>query len=178
MLKSTTIVFSILFSLVTFIYGSPHKIHESQSSSSVTFIKPKANVMRRLNPLKLLFTVVHTPDQEPHYSVEWNLSLLKTMLLESPHVSNDDKQLFIMKFSNADNDYANWSAEQHDQLERFTENYFNIYKSPESFLPFIDCQALTYAITDEMLNDLQPAINDEKRSKVRAKAVERLCDSE
>jgi hypothetical protein len=100
------------------------------------------------------------------------------MLLESTKVSDDDKTLFLMKFSNIENDYPQWTQEQHDQLERFTEKYFNLFKSPESFLPFIDCPALTYAITDEMLSDLHVKIDEEKRSKVRAKAVERLCDSE
>ncbi|CAF1393327.1 unnamed protein product [Rotaria sordida] len=178
MLKSTIMVSLVLYFFVTYIHGNPISIHENSSSPTTIFIKPKANVMRRLNPLKLFFTVAYTPTQEPPYSIEWNLSLLKTMLLESNHVSNDDKELFLMKFSNIENDYADWSFEKHDELERFTEKYFNLYKSPDLFLPFRDCSALTYALTEEMLNDLQLNVNDEKRSKIRAKAVQRLCDSE
>jgi hypothetical protein len=162
---------SLLFFLVTLIYGNP-------TIPTVTFIKPNANTMRRLNPLKLFFTVVHKPAQQPDYSIEWNLSFLRTMLLESTHVSDDDKTLFLMKFSNIENDYPEWTQEQHDQLERFTEKYFNLFKSPDLFLPFIDCPALTYAITDEWLNDLHPKIDEEKRSLVRAKAVQHLCESE
>ena len=168
---------SILFVFVTFIYGKSNHLQEDLSSSKVEFIKPKTNIMRRLNPLKLFFTVVHTPHQYPYYLIEWNLPFLQTMLLESTYVSDDDKALF-MKFSNAENDYAKWSPEQHDQLERFTEKYFNLYKSPNLFLPFLDCSALTYAITDEMLNDARPYINDKIRSKIRAIAVERLCNIE
>jgi len=134
--------------------------------------------MRRLNPLKLLFTVVHTPDKIPHYSVEWNLSLLKTMLLESSQVSDDDKALFVSEFSNDENDYTQWSPEKHDQLERFTEKYFNPYKLADSFLPFIDCPAFTYALTDEMLSDLQPNVDPRRRADIRAKAVARLCEQE
>jgi hypothetical protein len=174
MLKSVTI---ILF-LVILIHGNPVHLHQQSSTPLVTFIKPNGSTMRRLNPLKLFFTVAHRPAQSPHYSIEWNLSFLRTMLLESTKVSDDDKTLFLMKFSNIENDYPQWTQEQHDQLERFTEKYFNLFKSPESFLPFIDCPALTYAITDEMLSDLHVKIDEEKRSKVRAKAVERLCDSE
>jgi len=178
MLKSVIIIPSLLFFLVVSIHGNPLNLDEQSSSSKVTFIKPNASIMRRLNPLKLFFTVVYKPAQSPHYSIEWNLPFLKTMLLESTQVSDDDKALFLMKFSNTENDYAEWSEEQHDQLERFTEKYFNLFKSPNTFLPFIDCPALTYAITDEMLNDFQPNIDEQKRSKIRAKAVERLCDSE
>ncbi|CAF4510474.1 unnamed protein product [Rotaria sp. Silwood2] len=178
MLKSTIIISFILFIFFSYIDGNPHNIHENSPSSTTIFIKPKRNIMRHLNPLKLFFTVAYTPTQDPHYSIEWNLSLLKTMLLESKHVSNDDKALFLTKFSNIDNDYANWSLEKHNELERFTEKYFNIYNSPNSFLPFIDCHALTYAITDEMLNDLPLSITDEKRSKIRAKAGVGSCDPE
>jgi hypothetical protein len=178
MLKSAIIISSILFFLATLIDGNSHYRQEQLSSSAVTFIKPKASLMRRLNPLKLFFTVAHTPGQNPHYSIEWNLPFLKTMLLESTHVNDDDKALFLMKFSNTENDYEQWSPEQHDQLERFTEKYLNIYQPAESFLPFLDCPAVTYAITDEMLNDLQSNISDHKRSQIRAKAVERLCESE
>jgi len=178
MLKSVIIIPSLLFFLVILIHGNPHYNNEQSSSPMVTFIKPNTNKMRRINPLKLFFTVVHTPTKSPHYSIEWNLPFLKTMLLESTHVSDDDKASFLMKFSNIINDYGDWSEEQHDELERFTEKYFNLYQSPNSFLPFLDCPALTYAITDEMLNDLHPSIDEEKRSKIRAKAVERLCDSE
>jgi hypothetical protein len=176
MLKSVIIIPSLLFFLVILIHGNPHYNNEQSSSPMVTFIKPNTNKMRRINPLKLFFTVVHKPTQSPHYSIEWNLPFLKTMLLESTHVNDDDKTLFLMKFSNIEGDYPEWSEEQHDQLERFTEKFFNLYQSPDSFLPFIDCPALTYAITDEMLNGLHPLIDEEKRSKVRAKAVERLCD--
>jgi hypothetical protein len=178
MLKSVIIVPSLLFFLVTSIYGNPFHPHEQPSSPPVTFIKPSASTMRRINPLKLFFTVVHRPTQNPHYSIEWNLPFLRTMLLESTQVSDDDKTLFLLKFNNAENDYADWSQEEHDQLERFTEKYFNLFKSPDSFLPFLDCRALTYAITDEMINDLHPHIDEQKRSKIRAKAVERLCDTE
>ncbi len=177
-LKSVILFPSILFFLMTLIHGNPHQLHEESSSPTAKFIKPKADQMRRLNPLKLFFTVVHTSEKNPHYSVEWNLPFLKTMLLESTHVSDDDKKLFLEKFSNTENDYATWTPEQHDQLERFTEKYFNVYQSPESFLPFVDCPALTYAIADEMLDNVHPNISQEKRSKYRAKAVERLCESE
>ena len=170
MVKPIILISSILFFLITLIHGNPHQFHEQLPSPPATFIKPKASMIRRLNPLKLLFTVAHTPEQNPHYSVEWNLPFLKTMLLESTHVSDDDKTLFLIKFSNVKNDYAKWSEEQHDELERFTEKYFNVYQSPESFLPFLDCPALTYAITDEMLNNLQPKIDEEKTFKSSSKS--------
>lgn len=160
----------LVLSLITIIFGYP--------LSDVTFIKPNISTMRRLNPLKLFFTVVYNPNKTPQYSIEWNLSFLKTMILESTFVNDDDKTLFLMKFSNIENDYPRWSQEHHDQLERFTEKYFNVYQSPDTFLPFLDCPALTYAVTDEMLNDLNQKIDEEKRSKVRAKAVEHLCDIE
>jgi hypothetical protein len=159
--------------------GKPHTVNKQVSTPpTATFLKPKANIMRRLNPLKLLFTVAYVPEQNPQYSVEWNLPLLETMLLESSHVSDEDKALFMMEFSNHKNDYADWSAEKHNELERFTEKYLNVYKSPDTFLPFADCPALTYALTDEMINDLQPTIDDRKRAEIRAKAVGRLCDFE
>jgi len=178
MLKSVIIIPSILFVLVMLIHGNSLHSHGQLPSPAVTFIKPNASLLRRVNPLKLFFTVVHTPEQTPHYSIEWNLPFLKNILLESTHVSDDDKTLFLMKFSNIENDYAEWTPERHDELERFTEKYLNLYKSSDSFLPFIDCPALTYAIMDEILDGLQPNIDEEKRSKIRAKAVERLCDSE
>ena len=178
MIKSVIIIPSLLFFFVVSIYGNPTNPNEQSSSPKVKFIKTNPTTMRRINPLKLFFSVVYKPTQTPNYSVEWNLPFLRTMLLESTHVSDDDKTLFLMKFSNIENDYPEWSEEHHDQLERFTEKYFNLFKSPDSFLPFIDCPALTYAITDEMLNAVHANINEEKRSKVRAKAVERLCDSE
>jgi hypothetical protein len=177
MLKSIIIQCILIFS-ITFSNGKPHDLNEQSSSPTAVFIKPKANIMRRLNPLKLLFTVAYVPQRSPHYSVEWNLPLLKTMLLESSYVSDEDKALFITEFSNQLNDYADWPEEKHNQLERFTETYFNVYKSPDTFLPFIDCPALTYALTDEMINDLQPNIDERKRAEIRAKAVGRLCDSD
>ena len=134
--------------------------------------------MRRLNPLKLLFTVAYVPESNPQYSVEWNLAVLKTMFMESSHVSDEDKALFMMEFANTENDYADWSAEKRERLERLTEKYLNLYKSPDTFLPFVDCSALTYALTDEMINDIQPNIDERKRAEVRAKAVGRLCDME
>jgi hypothetical protein len=162
--------------LVTFNECNPHdKLH---SSTTVSFLKPKANIMRRVNPLKLLFTVVHTPQGTPQYAVEWNLDVLKTILLESSHVTDEDKALFIMEFSNHEQDYAHWSEEKHDQLERLTEKYFNLYKSPETFLPFNDCPVLTYALMDEMINDLQPTADERKRTEIRARAATRLCNAE
>jgi len=180
MVKSTTIIQFILIVFVTLNDGKPHQLDEQSSSTPITavFIKPKATIMRRLNPLKLLFTVVYVPEQSPHYSVEWNLPLLKTMLLESPYVTDEDKAIFIMEFMDQIEDYANWSEEKRNQLERFTEKYFNVYKSPDTFLPFIDCSALTYALTDEMINDIHPNIDERKRAEIRAKAVGRLCDSD
>jgi hypothetical protein len=178
MLKSIIIIQFFLIFFVTFNNGKPHNLDEQSSSSTAIFLKPKANIMRRLNPLKLLFSVAYVPEQTPHYSVEWNFPLLKTMLLESSYVSDEDKALFIMEFSNQLNDYADWSEEKHNQLERFTEKYFNLYKSSDAFLPLIDCSALTYALTDEMINDLQPNIDERKRADIRAKAVGRLCDAE
>jgi hypothetical protein len=179
MLKSVLIISLLLLSLVILsIHGNPIHLHDQTSSSAVTFLKSDPSTIRRINPLKLFFTVVHNPTRTPNYSIEWNLPFLRTMILESTQVSDDDKTLFLMKFSNIENDYAEWSEEQHYQLERFTEKYFNLYTSPDSFLPFLDCPALTYAITDEMLNALQPNTDEEKRSKVRAKAVQRLCNSE
>jgi hypothetical protein len=179
MLKSVLLISLLLCSLiVSSIYGNPFHLDEQSSSSSVTFIKSDPNKIRRINPLKLFFTIVHNPTQSPHYSIEWNLPFLKVMLLESTQVSDDDKTLFLMNFSNIENDYPQWSEEQHNQLERFTEKYFNVFSSPDSFLPFIDCPALTYAITDEMLNVLQPNSDEEKRSKVRTTAIQRLCNSE
>lgn len=178
MVTSMIIIQFLLICFITLNHGKPHKYDEQSSSPTVEFLKPKANIMRRLNPLKLLFTVAYVPQQNPPYSIEWNLPLLKTMLLESSYVSDEDKALFIMEFSNQLNDYADWSEEKHNQLERFTEKYFNLYKSPDTFLPFIDCSALTYALTDEMINDLQPNIDERKRAEIRAKAVGRLCDSD
>ena len=173
--KSMIIIQFILIFLITFNNAKPHKPIKETSSPSAIFLKPKANIMRRLNPLKLLFNVAYVPERSPQYSVEWNLPLLKTMLLESSYVSDEDKAFFIMEFSNL-NDYADWSEDKHKDLERFTEKYFNIYKSPDTFLPFMDCPALTYALTDEMINDLQPKIPDQKRAEIRAKAAGRLCD--
>jgi len=179
MLKSALIISLLLLSLVILsIHGNPIQLHDQTSSSAVTFLKSDPSTIRRINPLKLFFTVVHNPTRTPNYSIEWNLPFLRTMILESTQVSDDDKTLFLLKFNNAENDYADWSQEEHDQLERFTEKYFNLFKSPDSFLPFLDCRALTYAITDEMINDLHPHIDEQKRSKIRAKAVERLCDTE
>lgn len=168
----------LLICFVTLNNGKPHNLDEQSSSQSVKFLKPKANIMRRLNPLKLLFTVAYVPEKHPQYSVEWNIPLLNTMLLESSYVSDEDKALFVMEFSDQLNDYADWSEEKHNQLERFTEKYFNIYKSPDTFLPFIDCSALTSALTDEMINDLQPNIDERKRVEIRAKAAARLCESD
>jgi hypothetical protein len=122
--------------------------------------------------------VVYVPKREQPYSIEWNLPLLKTMLLESSYVTDEDKALFVTEFSNHLTDYADWSTEKQYQLERFTEKYFNIYKAPNTFLPFMDCPALTYALTDEMINDLQPNIDQRRRAEIRAKAVRRLCESE
>jgi hypothetical protein len=171
----------MLIFFVTLNDGKPHKIDEQSSSPhspTAVFLKPKANIMRRLNPLKILFTVAYVPEKSPKYSVEWNLPLLKTMLLESSYVSDEDKAIFITEFIDQIDDYANWSEEKHNQLERFTEKYFNVYKSPDTFLPFIDCSALTYALTDEMINDLQPNVDERKRAEIRARAVGRLCDSD
>src|SRR5271163_3455196 len=140
MLKSILIISLLLLSLVILsIHGNPIHHHDHiSSSSSVTFLKSDPSKIRRINPLKLFFTVVHNPTQTPSYSIEWNLPFLKTMLLESTQVSDDDKTLFLMKFSNIENDYAEWSEEQRNQLERFTEKYFNLYTSPDSYLPFLD----------------------------------------
>lgn len=177
MFKPTILISSLLLIFVTYANGNPHTLTDDSSAQTVTFIKPKASVMRRLNPLKIFFTVAHTPSKTPHYSVEWNFRLLKTMFLESKNVSDVDKMLYVMKFGNAENDFANWSPEEQGEFERFTEKYLNIYKPSESFLPFVDCHAVTYALTDEMIYDLQPNISDEKRSILRGKAVERLCES-
>lgn len=172
------ITFFLAF-LITLNQVSPYESGENSSlTSTVTFLKPKVNAMRRLNPLKVLFTVAHVPNRQPEYSVEWNLDVLKTMLLESNFVSDEDKALFIRKFSNHLNDYADWSAEKHYELERFTEKYFNLYKSPDKFLPFLDCRALSYALMDEMINDAQPNIDEKLRAGIRASAAERLCDVE
>lgn len=100
------------------------------------------------------------------------------MFMESSHVSDEDKALFMMEFANTENDYADWSDEKRERLERLTEKYFNLYKSPDTFLPFVDCSALTYALTDEMINDIQPNVDERKRAEIRAKAVGRLCDME
>jgi hypothetical protein len=178
MRKSMIIIQFLLIFFITLNNGKPHHLNEQSSSPTAIFFKPKANIMRRLNPLKLLFTVAYVPQQSPHYSVEWNFPLLKTMLLESSHVSDEDKALFITQFINQLNDYADWSEEKHNQLERFTEKYFDVYKSADAFLPFVDCSALTYALTDEMINDLQPNADEHKRAQIRTKAVERLCDSD
>ena len=174
--KSIIILEFLLIFFFTLNNAKPHNIEEQ--SSTVEFLKPKANIMRRLNPLKLLFTVAYVPSKNPPYSIEWNFPLLKTMLLESFFVTDEDKALFITEFSNQLADYADWSDEKHNQFERFTEKYFNLYKSPDTFLPFVDCSALTYALTDEMINDLQPNIAEYKRAEIRAKAVGRLCESD
>ncbi|CAF0888388.1 unnamed protein product [Adineta steineri] len=168
----------MLIFLVTLTNGKPGKIDEQSTSPKANFYKPQPNVMRRLNPLKLLFTVVHVPQQTPPYKLEWNVPLLKTMLLESSYVSDEDKELFVTDFSKQLHDYADWSDEKHYELERFTEKYFNIYKAPNKFLPFIDCPALTHALTDEMIGDRQPPMDPHRRADLRAKAVRVLCDSE
>ena len=168
----------LLAFVVSFSEGIPHHLREQSSSPAATFLKPKAAILRRLNPLKVLFTVAHVPERDQPYSVEWNLAVLKTMLLESPHVTDEDKALFMQEFGQHIKDYAHWSADKHNELERFTEKYLNLYKSPDTFLPFIDCRALTNALTDEMINDLHPNIDDEKRAEARARSVERLCDAE
>ena len=155
--------------------GRSHQTEKLSSYRTAVFIKPKASISRRLNPLKVLFTVAYIP-KHSHYSVEWNLPLLKTMLLESSYVTDEDKAFFIEEFIDHLNDYADWSEEKHDQLERFTEKYFNLYKSPDSFLPFNDCPALTYALMDEMINNMQPDLDELKRVKLHAKAVEHLCN--
>lgn len=168
----------LLFFFVTLnMSKSLNSDEHSVSSPTAVFLKPKATIMRRLNPLKLLFTVAHIPGKSSSYSIEWNIPLLKTMLLESSYVTDEDKALFLMEFNDQLDDYADWSTEKHEQLERFTEKYFNIFKSPETFLPFLDCSALTYALTDEMINDLQPNITERKRAEIRSKAVDRLCQS-
>ena len=177
MLKPTLIIQLLLISFVTLNMGKSLNSDEQSTSSTAMFLKPKANIMRRLNPLKLLFTVAYIPEKSPSYSIEWNIPLLKTMFLESSYVSDEDKTLFLLEFNDQLDDYADWSAEKHDQLERFTEKYFNIYKSPDNFLPFVDCSALTYALTDEMINDLQPNIAERKRAEIRSKAIDRLCQS-
>ncbi|CAF4932217.1 unnamed protein product, partial [Rotaria sp. Silwood1] len=82
MLKITIIISFILFIFITYIYGNPHNMNENLSTLKTTFIKPKTNILRRLNPLKLFFTVAYIPTQYPHYTIEWNLPFLKTMLLE------------------------------------------------------------------------------------------------
>ncbi|CAF0994275.1 unnamed protein product [Adineta ricciae] len=167
----------LLTSFVVLIDGKPSILDDQVTSSNAMFLKPKASIMRHLNPLKLLFTVAYVPDRNPQYSIEWNLPLLKTMLLESSFVTDEDKALFINDFSEQLSDYANWSDEKHYDLERFTEKYFNIYKSPDTFLPLVDCPALTHALTDAMIDDLQPNIEQSKRAAIRARAVERLCNA-
>ncbi|UJR37252.1 hypothetical protein I4U23_029961 [Adineta vaga] len=177
MLK-TMISIEILFIMcVTLTYGKPSILDDQSISSNAIFLKPKANIMRRLNPLKLFFTVAYVPERNPQYSVEWNFPLLQTMLLESSFVTDEDKASFLTEFSEQLSDYANWSDEKHNQLERFTEKYFNLYKTPDTFLPFVDCTALTYALTDEMINDIHPTIDQQKRAEVRNRAVARLCDA-
>ncbi|CAF2134831.1 unnamed protein product [Rotaria magnacalcarata] len=166
----------ILIFLVTLNSGKPQETEDAASSPTAIFIKPKAIIMRRLNPLKLLFNVAHIPETSS-YSVEWNFPLLKTILLESSYVTDEDKTLFIKEFINQVNDYANWSNEKHYELERFTEKYFNIYKSPDEFLPFNDCSALTYGLMNEMINDLQPNISERKRTEILERAAGRLCNS-
>lgn len=165
----------MLIFLVTLNVGTSQHIEEVSSTTAV-FIKPKANVMRRLNPLKLLFSVAYIP-KTSSYSVEWNFPLLKTMLLESSYVTDEDKADFITEFSSHLDEYADWSEEKRTQLERFTEKYFNIYKSPDMFLPFLDCPVLSYALMDEMINDLRPNLDERKRAEIREKAASRLCNS-
>ena len=174
MLKPIRFISVLLLSLViTFIHGN-----SLYPPSSATILQPTPQQIRRMNPMKFFFTVIHNPSQTPAYSLEWNLPFLKTFLLESAYVSNEDKILFLTQFAHRANDYSDWSDEERYQLERLTERYFNLYTSPDSFLPFLDCQALTYAITDEMLSVLQPNTNNEKRLRARTKAVQRLCNSE
>lgn len=178
MLKSALLIELSLIMLIAVAHGKPRAPDAPSTSANAIFLASKANTMRHLNPLKLLFTVAYVPDRNPQYSVEWNLPLLKTMLLESAFVADDDKVKFISEFSEQLGDYANWSDEKRYQLERFTEKYFNIYKAPDTFLPFADCTALTYALSDEMINDLQPNIEPRKRAEIRARAVARLCESQ
>lgn len=131
--------------------------------------------MRYINPLKLFFNAVYMPDSTPSCSLEWNFDFLKSFILESSHVSESDKQFFLEHYSPLNPPYEEWTWNQHDQLERFTEKYFDLYKSPEQFLPFQDCPALSSAIVDQMLDDLQPNIPHRKRQLIRKHAAHRLC---
>ncbi|CAF1272599.1 unnamed protein product [Didymodactylos carnosus] len=172
----------IFFSLILLCSCTPNKNYDNDgylqqrspiSYSSDIFIKPKVQTMRRLNPLKLLFVVVYSKLNQ-QYEVEWNLNILKTIIMESEYVTDDDRKYFMDNFSTANTDYQQWSPDKHDQLERFTEKYFNPYKSADLFLPFQDCQTFTYALTDEMLNELGHK-DTVKRYHIRQKAAERLC---
>lgn len=151
---------------------------ENLDQPSVTYFKPKANVMRRLNALKLLFTVACVRDHQPYCSVEWNLPVLEKIIEKSSIVNDEDKSYFEKEFADYELDYPMWSQEKHDKLERFTEKYFNLYQSVDSFLPFLDCKALTYALTDEMINDMHQTLGAAKREEIRARAAKRLCDQE
>ena len=86
MFKSMIIIQTILILLLLITHGYSNEPHKSVSYQAATFIKPRANIMRRLNPLKLLFTVAHVP-QEFHYSIEWN------WLLKYPVLSGIDRSL-------------------------------------------------------------------------------------
>lgn len=176
MFKSMIMLQCVLIFLVTLSHGKPHRVEDSSSSPTAVFIKPSASVMRRLNPLKLLFTVAYVP-QNSSYSIEWNFPLLESMLIQSAFVPEEDTTFFIKEFSSRVDDYANWSEDKHHQLERFTEKYFSIYKSPKEFLPLRDCPSLTHSLMDEMINDLQPNLDERKRNEIRSKAAKRLCNS-
>ncbi|CAF0905270.1 unnamed protein product [Didymodactylos carnosus] len=155
-------------------YNDRYLEQHSPTSSSDIFIKPKPQLMRRLNPLKLMFVVAYSKLNK-QYEVEWNLDVLKTIISESEQVTEDDKKYFMDNFSTANTDYQEWSSDKHDQLERFTEKYFNPYKSADFFLPFQDCKTFTYALTDEMLTEFGQ-MDEIKRSRVRQKAAKTLCD--
>lgn len=146
-------------------------------SRNLTFIKTKPAEMRHVNPLKLFFNVVYASDPVPSCSLEWNFSFLKSILLESAVVPLADKQFFLDHYSPLNPPYDKWTANDRDRLERFTEKYFDIYKSPQDFLPFRDCPALSYAIVDQMLNELQANLPERRRQLIRQRAAERLCVS-
>lgn len=166
MMFKSFLILALLFLLLTTCHGH---------SQNFTFIKTKASEMRNINPLKLFFNVVYAPDPIPSCHLEWNFSFLKTLLLESSLVSSEDKQFFLDHYNPFNPPYDKWTPTDHEELERFTEKYLDIYKSPEDFLPFRDCPALSYAIVDQMLNELQPKLPDRRRQLIRQRTAERLC---
>lgn len=162
----------------SFVLINANPFENNGQSTSVEFLQSKTSEMRRVNPLKLFFTVVFDPKASPSYKVEWNFPLIKTILIKSQFVSDQDKIDFLVNFDDALTNYGNWTDEKHLQFERFTEKFFNLYKPMENFLPVRDCPSLTFGIMNQILSDLKDNVRQHYRAMAIEKAIESLCVEE